>query len=175
MLTHKACGQEFPDRAALSKHLFSKECTGMDEKVVEATAGYVQVEGEVLPSDATITVSDPPGDTDEVAYFVDGRIVKGVPTELVGETQVLPAEASHETSAVVLPPPGEFGEDCVCRGYEGQGWNCPLHGAVVECPRCRCINTELEEVRDEVQVTYRCGLCSAHYFRDRATGEYRLP
>ncbi len=71
-----------------------------------------------------------------------------------------------------IAPQGEFGPGCICVGYEGQGWGCPMHGAVVECQKCHTIHTEIQAAKEYGMITYRCSICGDHYRRNAVTGAY---
>lgn len=61
---------------------------------------------------------------------------------------------------------------CPCKGYEGQNYFCEVHEAKVECPKCHCIEAELEVPNKMPSVTnFRCRVCGIFYTRTDETGD----
>ena len=62
---------------------------------------------------------------------------------------------------------------CMCIDYEGQNWNCTVHDAKMECPRCHTIDTAREgHGPGPVPNHYMCNICGYWYGRNMETGEY---
>ena len=66
----------------------------------------------------------------------------------------------------------ERAQVCNCKDYDGQSFNCPIHKAKVECPKCHSVGVEIKFEYMEPCQSYRCGMCGFAYQRELTAGKY---
>ena len=64
-------------------------------------------------------------------------------------------------------------EKCKCIQYEGEDFHCKIHTAKAECPKCKCIDTNLDVPGALTPMAnYRCRVCGIFYMRNMIDGKY---
>jgi len=148
------CGEE---KDARGFHFHVNKCTG----TLEAPVAVVEEESiEKLEIKKVKAPTKLPTELPGLA------IAYGMMEALQDEAKKTRAMQDSERIAV------ERAQVCNCKDYDGQSFNCPIHKAKVECPKCHSVGVEIKCEYMEPCQTYRCGICGFACKRNMVTGDY---
>mgnify|MGYP001586297126 CR=1 FL=1 len=84
-------------------------------------------------------------------------------------------EKETETGGIIAQMEVLEKPSCGCVKYSGDNFFCRIHPPKVECPKCHCIDSEIEEKSDYPTSVknYHCRICGEFYLRKMGNGSYQ--